>query len=122
MSEYRRQNFMRSAPVFADGDVLVECNCSQVQPHTPFGGKACGLLFVRCNLRNCDLPDGAVVEGGLHIHREPSPPPAPLTAEQQAEQEAEFETERKVREQFEPQIQAAVTKAVADVRRVREDR
>jgi hypothetical protein len=59
---YEDQNFARQQPELEPGSVLVGCNCAQEQPHTPFGHGVPGLVFIRCNLTNCDLPLDAVLD------------------------------------------------------------
>jgi len=58
MKHYRK-NFSRRQPKLSDGDELVECNCSQYAPGTPFGAGLAKLRFARCNLVNCVLPEDA---------------------------------------------------------------
>jgi hypothetical protein len=56
-----RQNLSGIVPIFEDGDIVQECNCSQPIAHTPFGKKADGkwainMKFIDSNMHNCDLP------------------------------------------------------------------
>jgi hypothetical protein len=57
---YDSQNFSYSQPVFANGDIIRNCNLSQLLPHTAIGTNVTGLRFEKCNLINCDLPIDAV--------------------------------------------------------------
>lgn len=55
----------KSLPEVADGAVIERMNLHQREPHTPvFVGKT-GLTFRRCNLINCDVPDGSVIDDCL---------------------------------------------------------
>ncbi len=55
---YKGNNFSGELPACQDEDVFADCNLAQVDPHTPIFTGVRGLVFVRCNLVNCDLPAG----------------------------------------------------------------
>ena len=44
-----------------DGQEFMLCNLTQMYPHTNPFGSAVNLVLTRCNLTNCDLPSGSVV-------------------------------------------------------------
>ena len=56
------QNFSFKQPDFTNGDVVENCNLTQLQPGTLIGGGVAGLVFRYCNLVNCSVPGDAVVE------------------------------------------------------------
>ena len=60
MSIIRKQNYSFQQPVFQDGDILDECNCSQRIAGTPFG--APNMQYVECNLVNCNIGGGAAYD------------------------------------------------------------
>jgi hypothetical protein len=68
MATYRATNFSRKQPKAADGDVFVDCNLAQAAPHTPICAGATNLRFTRCNLSNCDVPAGSIIEDSLTCH------------------------------------------------------
>ena len=57
-----RPNQSFKQPELDNGDVIENVNFSQIQPHTMIGEGVTGLVFRKCNLVNCDVPEGAVVE------------------------------------------------------------
>ena len=60
---YQNQSFAGQQPLFfQNGDEIINCNCVQLQPHTPFAVGISGLKFSGCNLVNCDLPEDAQVD------------------------------------------------------------
>lgn len=73
MAIYRYKNFSRgrlSNLEASNGDVFEHCNFSRSVPHTVILTGITGLTFTQCNLVNCDVPGDAVIDGGLHIHKE----------------------------------------------------
>lgn len=56
-------------PTANNGDTFQGYNFMQALPHTPIFAGITGLTFRKCNLINCDVPNDAVIEGGLHIHK-----------------------------------------------------
>ncbi len=62
MTHYRKQ-FAGRQPIFQDCDIVAACNVSQQQPHTAIAAGVTGLVFIECNLVNCDLPDDAQLFG-----------------------------------------------------------
>lgn len=56
-------------PVIEDGHVFEYVNFTQAQPHTKIFEGVTGLTFRKCNLMNCDVPVGAIVEDCLRIHK-----------------------------------------------------
>ena len=50
-------------------DVYENSNFTQPLAHTRiFPGDDTPRTFIRCNLKNCDLPPGSTRQGGLHGH------------------------------------------------------
>lgn len=43
-------------------------NFTQGAPHTAIYAGQTGLTFRNCNLLNCDVPDGSIIEGCLKCH------------------------------------------------------
>ena len=70
---YTGLNLSNRQWTFADGDVLIGCNCQQERPHTPFAEGVKGLTFQRCNLENADVPEDARVEDCLVVHMDSIP-------------------------------------------------
>lgn len=58
----RDRNFSFTDPACQDGDTFERCNLSQLQPHMAICAGRTGLTFRECNLVNCDVPVGSVVE------------------------------------------------------------
>lgn len=63
-----RKNFSRRITSGVTGEIFVDCNFSQITPHTEALVNCSGLKFVRCNLKNCDVPIDSIIENCLHIH------------------------------------------------------
>ena len=61
-------NFSYKSPPCFDGDVFDHCNLAQAIPHTPICVGKTGLIFRECNLSNCDVPVGSVVEN-CNVHQ-----------------------------------------------------
>jgi hypothetical protein len=53
---------------YADGDSFDSCNFQQPVAHATIGGTARDLVFLRCNLINCDVPRDATVKQSLVVH------------------------------------------------------
>jgi len=68
---YSRGNSkLGTAPLpFSSGDVIEEWNLMQLNPHTVICSGVLGLTFYRCNLVNCDVPEDAIVQNCLHLHK-----------------------------------------------------
>jgi hypothetical protein len=46
--------------------VIERCNFTQAVPHTPIYSGYSNITFKKCNLTNCDLPEGSVVVDCLY--------------------------------------------------------
>src|SRR5574343_1021719 len=58
----------RPLPEAQNGEVFESINFTQMLPHTKIFEGVQGLIFRKCNLINCDVPIGAVVESCLVAH------------------------------------------------------
>lgn len=75
MAVHSKRNFSRGKlslldGLIANGDIFEKCNFSQCIPHTDICVGYDNLTFTDCNLMNCDVPAGSVVNGGLTIQKE----------------------------------------------------
>ena len=71
--KYQNKNYCRSrisdfTP--EDGDIFMDCNFSQIVPHTKTFEGVSGLIFESCNLMNCDMPKDAVVTKCLTVQKD----------------------------------------------------
>ena len=96
-------------PRCREGDVFEWCNFAQPTPHTPVGAGVKGLVFRKCNLVNCDVPDDAVLDGCCHVQVDPPPP---LTDAQKAWNAETAKIGTDVRESFEAGIADAIDVAI----------
>lgn len=72
-----------------DGDEFIKTNFSQRIPGTPIMQGLSGLKFIQCNLVNCAVPEGSVIENGnttqisrcSHIHKDWPLPACPEECE-----------------------------------------
>jgi hypothetical protein len=75
MTEWKNKNFAKSGiagfawPIDPQpGDVFVNCNFTQVLPHTKIPDSYTGLTFLRCNMINIDPPADAVLVDSRNDH------------------------------------------------------
>lgn len=57
----------------ANGTIFEEVNFSQELSHTPIFQGGTGLKFVRCNLKNCDVPPGSQIIDCQQSHEDLEP-------------------------------------------------
>jgi hypothetical protein len=67
MAIVKDQNYSFTLPTMSDGDTYKDCNFTQAAKHTILT-TAENVKFVRCNLRNCDIPASSDVKDCLHFH------------------------------------------------------
>jgi len=53
----------------SNGDTVESCNLTQLNPNTAICAGYSGLTFIRCNLLNCVVPSGSIVEDCLTIQK-----------------------------------------------------
>ena len=75
MATHINKNFSRTKlsqldSLIDNGDVFEKCNFSQSVPHTAIAEGYSGLVFIDCNLMNCDIPEGSVCNGCKSWHKE----------------------------------------------------
>lgn len=73
MATYQNKNFSRSKInnlEVANGDIFQKCNFAQSVAHTDICTGYTGLVFTDCNLMNCDVPAGSVVNNCLTVQKE----------------------------------------------------
>lgn len=83
---YENKSFFRKAVPCENGDTFRQCNLSQLLPHTTIGEGVTGLIFINCNLINCDVPGDADIESCnvsqisfcSHLHPEWDMPKCPV--------------------------------------------
>lgn len=63
-----KNNSYQQSVECSDGGAFEECNFAQLLPHTAILTGKTGIKFTRCNLLNCDVPAGSVVEDCLTVH------------------------------------------------------
>ena len=56
-----QKNYSNQDPACENGDDFTHCNLSQAEPDTVICAGKTGLVFVECNLSNCNVPGDAVV-------------------------------------------------------------
>jgi len=59
-------NYHYKQPPFVNDQKVDNWHSTQLQPHTPIGVGITGLVFTNCNLKNCLLPEDAVVGLGCN--------------------------------------------------------
>ena len=110
---YRRDN-LTCLPKFSDGDVIEECNLAQPAMNTPAGAGAKRLVFRRCNLVNCVVPDDATLEDCVNFQVPPVVPKA-LTPQDIAEREEEDVLVEGIIQSFDGQRDAAISAALNEL-------
>lgn len=68
MANYSWNKTSVDLPVPENGTIFSDTIFTRKEPHTPIFTGVTGLVFRDCNLTNCDLPEDAIVEGGIHCH------------------------------------------------------
>jgi len=59
---YRLKQYSFTDPDCSDGDTFEQCNLSQLVPGTEICEGKIGLTFRQCNLVNCLVPVGSIIE------------------------------------------------------------
>lgn len=91
------ENLCNNLAAIGDGYTVRDCNLSQRGAHTAILSKVKGLTFEGCNLKNCDLPEGAIIKDCLVCHEDvldPTPEEIALAAEKMDVEQAALEDYR----------------------------
>ena len=69
---HQNRNWRYTDPVaeVSDGDEFIRCKFTQKSPHTEILHGKTGLVFHRCNLINCDLPEDSTFDLCVMMHRD----------------------------------------------------
>lgn len=57
----------KNPPDVPDGTTIAGFNLTQAVPHTKIYKSKIGLIFRNCNLINCDIPSGSVIEHCIQL-------------------------------------------------------
>ncbi len=69
---YKNKNYSRGSIKNINpenGDTFEGCNFAQTKPHTKIFEGVTGLIFIKCNGRNCDPDKGSVIIKGVWTHK-----------------------------------------------------